>query len=114
LADEGDSCAAQALEKQALYIGRGLQLILSGLSPSLILVSGDITSAWSRFGGIIENEVARFALGGALPQILPTHEGEIGRLRGAAALVLQRRSEPERLHEADRGSHVSPKRRKLS
>jgi len=114
IADEGNACAAQALEKQALYIGRGLQLILSGLSPSLILVSGDITSAWHRFGGVIENEVARFALGGALPQILPTHEGEIARLRGAAALVLQRRSGPGRLHEPDRGSHVSPKRKRVS
>ena len=113
LADEGDSRAAQALEKQALYIGRGLQLILSGLSPSLILVSGDITSAWSRYGGIIENEVAKYALGGALPQILPTHDGEIARLRGAAALVLQRRSEPEQLHEPDRGSHPARRGRKL-
>jgi len=92
LAEEGDTYAAQALAKQAQYIGRGLQMIIAALSPSVILVAGDITSAWHRFGPEIEKEAAKFTLGGAFPQILPTHEGEIARLRGAAALVFQRRS----------------------
>jgi predicted NBD/HSP70 family sugar kinase len=95
MAEEGDKYAAQALAKQALYIGRGLQLIIAGLSPSLILVAGDITSAWQRFGPAIENEAAKLILGETLPRILPTHEGEIARLRGAAALVFQRRSGSE-------------------
>jgi predicted NBD/HSP70 family sugar kinase len=90
LAEEGDRFAAKALAKQALYIGRGLQLINTGLSPSMILISGDITSAWHRFGPAIEEEIGKLTLGGTLPQILPTHEGEIARLRGAAALVFQR------------------------
>lgn len=101
LAEEGDQHAAQALAKQALYIGRGLQLIIAGLAPSLILVAGDITSAWHLFGPVIEKESAKYALGGALPQILPTHEGEIARLRGAAALVFQRRSGREQQHKND-------------
>jgi predicted NBD/HSP70 family sugar kinase len=95
LAEEGDQYAAQALAKQALYIGRGLQMIMAALSPSVILVAGDITSAWHRFGPEIEKEAAKFTLGGVFPQILPTHEGEIARLRGAAALVFQRRSGSE-------------------
>jgi predicted NBD/HSP70 family sugar kinase len=96
LAEEGDPHAAAALAKQALYIGRGLQLIIAALSPSLIYVAGDITSAWHRFGAVIEKEAAKHMLGGALPRILPTHEGEIARLRGAAALVFQRRSAGDR------------------
>lgn len=92
LAEEGDRHAAEALAKQALYIGRGLQLIIAALSPSMILVAGDITSAWDRFGPAIEKEAAKFTLGEAFPQILPTHEGELARLRGAAALVFQRKS----------------------
>jgi len=96
LAEEGDQYAAQALAKQALYVGRGLQLIVAALSPSLILIAGDIMPAWHRFGPLIEQEAAKDVLGGALPQILPTHEGEIARLRGAAALVFQRRSGLER------------------
>jgi predicted NBD/HSP70 family sugar kinase len=90
LADD-DKQAAQALAKQALYIGRGLRMIIAGFAPSLILVAGDVTSAWHRFGPIIENEVADLTLAGDPPRILPTHEGEIARLRGAAALVFQRR-----------------------
>jgi predicted NBD/HSP70 family sugar kinase len=113
LAEEGDQHAAQALAKQALYIGRGLQLIIAALSPSLILVAGDITSAWHRFGSVIEKEATEHMLGGAPPQILPTHEGEIARLRGAAALVFQRRSGRERRPEADRGSHLPEEGREL-
>ena len=101
LAEEGDQHAAEALAKQALYIGRGLQLIVAALSPRLILIAGDIMSAWHRFGPVIEKEAKQHVLGGALPQILPTHEGEIARLRGAAALVFQRRSEREHRPQAD-------------
>jgi len=107
MAEEGDKSAAQALAKQALYIGRGLQLIIAGLSPSLILVAGDITSAWHRFGPAIENEAAKLMLGEALPRILPTHEGEIARLRGAAALVFQRGAVRVQLLDADRGAGSS-------
>jgi predicted NBD/HSP70 family sugar kinase len=91
-AEEGDPNAAQALERQALCIGRGLQSIIAALSPSVILIAGDITSAWHRFGPVIEKAAAKCTLGGAFPRILPTHEGEIARLRGAAAVVFQRRS----------------------
>jgi len=102
MAEEGDQSAAQALAKQALYIGRGLRLIITGLAPSLILIAGDITSAWHRFGPAIEKEAAELTLGGALPRILPTHEGEIARLRGAAALVFQRGAVRELPLEASR------------
>ena len=90
MADD-DRHAAQALAKQALYIGRGLRMIIAGLAPSVILVAGDITSAWHRFGPVIEKESADRTLAGTAPRILPTHDGEIARLRGAAALVFQRR-----------------------
>jgi predicted NBD/HSP70 family sugar kinase len=102
MAEEGDQYAAQALAKQALYIGRGLRLIIAGLAPSLILIAGDITSAWHRFGPVIAKEATELTLGGALPQILPTHEGEIARLRGAAALVFQRGAAREQPLQADR------------
>jgi predicted NBD/HSP70 family sugar kinase len=101
LAEEGDPYAAQALAKQALYIGRGLQTIIAALSPRVILVAGDITPAWHRFGPAIEKEAAKFTIGGTSPQILPTHEGEIALLRGAAALVFQRRSVVEQPPEAN-------------
>lgn len=90
-AEEGDQSAVTALAKQARQIGRGLGPIIAGLSPSVILIAGDITSAWHRFGPVIEKEAAELSLAGAPPKILPTHDGDIARLRGAAALVFQRR-----------------------
>ncbi|HEY2469008.1 MAG TPA: ROK family transcriptional regulator [Terracidiphilus sp.] len=90
MAEDGDAVAAAALEKQAKEIARGLGLLIAGLAPSMILVAGEITGAWSRFGPIIEREAAGFNVAGAPPRILPAHEGEIARLRGAAALVFQR------------------------
>jgi predicted NBD/HSP70 family sugar kinase len=94
---DNDQHAAEALTRQALYIGRGLRMIIAGLAPSLILVAGDVTSAWHRFGPVLEKEVADRTLAGRPPRILPTHEGEIARLRGAAALVFQRGSSHEQL-----------------
>jgi hypothetical protein len=67
-------------------------MVTAALSPELILVAGDVTSAWSRFAPIIEKELADLTLSGRPPRLLPTHEGEVARLRGAAALLLQRHS----------------------
>jgi predicted NBD/HSP70 family sugar kinase len=89
-AEGGDSAAAQALTTQAMWIGRGLRMIIAGVSPSTILIAGDLTAAWHRFGPVIEKEAADLTLAGSSPQIRPSHEGEIARLRGAAALVFQR------------------------
>ncbi len=104
MAEDGDQYAAQALAKQALYIGLGLRPIIVGLSPSMILIAGDITSAWHRFGPIIEEQVAELMLVGLPPKILPTHDGDLARLRGAAALVFQRRSVREQLQTPHQGS----------
>jgi predicted NBD/HSP70 family sugar kinase len=104
LAESGDEHAAKALAKQALYIGRGLQPIICGLSPSLILVAGDVTAAWHRYRPIIEQQASTFTLAGSPPQIQPTHEGEFARLRGAAALVFQRRSGREQIRAASQWS----------
>jgi predicted NBD/HSP70 family sugar kinase len=90
LAEEGDSAAAQALTMQATRIGRGLRIIIAAVSPSTILIAGDLTAAWHRFGPVIEKEAMDLTLAGSAPLIRPTHEGEIARLRGAAALVFQR------------------------
>lgn len=89
-AEDGDSDAAQALTMQATWIARGLRIIIASVSPSTILIAGDLTAAWHRFGPVIEKEVADLTLAGSPPLIRPTHEGEIARLRGAAALVFQR------------------------
>lgn len=101
LAEEGNAHAVEAVAKQAAWIGRGLRMIIAALSPSTILIAGDITSAWHRFGPVIEKEAAALTLSGEPPLIRPTHESEIARLRGAAALVFQRRLPVDQVTTAD-------------
>jgi predicted NBD/HSP70 family sugar kinase len=98
-AEGGDPHAVEALAKQAYFIGRGLRLVLAALSPDVILIAGDVTSAWRRFGPIIEAQIAELTLAGSPPRLLPTHEGEVARLRGAAALMLQHRSSHDSTQE---------------
>ncbi len=90
-ADAGDSAAVQALERMAHYLGRGMRMIVAGIAPDRIVVVGDLTSSWQRFGPIIEAEVREQTLSGARPaQVLAAHEGGMARLRGTVALVLQK------------------------
>jgi predicted NBD/HSP70 family sugar kinase len=97
LAESGNARAAQAVEKQARYIGDGLRMIMAALAPGTILIAGDITSAWHRYGPVIERAAGKQILAGTSPRILPAHDGDLARLKGAAALVFQRRqSEPGR------------------
>jgi predicted NBD/HSP70 family sugar kinase len=98
LTEEGDSTAIAAITKQAVHLGRGLRLITASLSPEVVLITGDLTTSWARFGPIIQNEMAETMLAGAPPDLGITKDGELSRLRGAAAVVLQRHS----------GYHSSP------
>ena len=91
LADQGDPCAAKALETMASYLGRGMRMIVAGLAPVRILIVGDLTRSWQRFGPIIEAEVqAQILPGGHAPRLVPVHEDGMARLRGTVALVLQK------------------------
>jgi predicted NBD/HSP70 family sugar kinase len=90
LAEQGDVKAAKALDRMAAYIGRGLRMLIAGLAPATIIVVGEITHAWHRFGPAIEKAVSGSPLPGSIPRIVPAHNGEIARLRGTVALVLQK------------------------
>jgi predicted NBD/HSP70 family sugar kinase len=90
-ADNGDSRAVNALETMARHLGRGMRMIVAGLSPERIVVVGDLTRSWRRFGPVIEAEVqAQVLAGGCIPAVVPAHEDGMGRLRGTIALVLQK------------------------
>lgn len=106
LAEENDQAAVKALATQAMWIGRGLRMIIAGLSPSTVLIAGDLTAAWHRFGPLIEKEVNGLTLAGTPPVIRPSHEGEIARLRGAAALVFQRGSRHANAVSADKAAEL--------
>jgi len=90
LADQGNVKAARALDTQALYLGRGLRMLAAGLAPAAIVIVGEITRAWHRFGPAIENHITAYPLPGNVPLIQPAHDGETARLRGTVAMVLQK------------------------
>ena len=91
LADQGNVKAILALETMANYLGQGMRMIVAGLAPERILIIGDLTRSWRRFGPIIEKQVRAQALTGReVPAIVPVHEDGMARLRGTVALVLQK------------------------
>ena len=90
LAEENDPLAVEAVTRQAHAIGHGLRLITAALSPELILITGEITSGWPRFGPIIQRELELAVLAGSPPRLETAGDGESARLRGAAAVLLQR------------------------
>ena len=66
-------------------------MIVAGLAPERIIVVGDLTRSWQRFGPVIEAEVqAQVLPGGYAPLLVPAHEDGMARLRGTVALVLQK------------------------
>jgi predicted NBD/HSP70 family sugar kinase len=100
LAGEGDAHANEAIKKQARMIGRGMRAIMAAVAPEVILVTGDITAAWSRVAPVIEQELASLVLAGPPPRLAAVEESEVARLRGAAALVLQRHTGRQRARPA--------------
>lgn len=92
MSEEGDAAAIEALSRQASCLGRGLRLVTAALAPEVILIAGDITTSWSRLGPIIQAEVENLMLAGPAPRLVVASDGELSRLRGAAAIVLQRHS----------------------
>jgi len=75
----------------AHYLGRGMRMIVARLAPERIIVIGDLTRSWHRFGPVIEAEVQdQVLLGGCAPHLIPAHEDGMARLRGTVALLLQK------------------------
>jgi predicted NBD/HSP70 family sugar kinase len=91
-AADGDRKATEALSRQAIFLAQGLKLITTALSPELILLTGDLTMSWAKFGPIVETELNSRIPVGSAPKVVVTTDAELARLRGAAALVLQRHS----------------------
>ena len=88
--EEDDAPAIDAVTRQAVALGRGLGLITASLSPELILITGEITSSWQRFGPIVQRELESSVLVGSPPRLATAGDGDFARLLGAAAVLLQR------------------------
>jgi transcriptional regulator of PTS gene len=104
LAEEGDPAAVEAVSRQAKALGRGLRLITAALSPELILITGDITASWDRFGPIIRGELEHSMLAGPAPRLRISGDGDLARLSGSAAMLMQRHATYHRsTHTSQRG-----------
>jgi predicted NBD/HSP70 family sugar kinase len=90
LAGQGDASAGGALDRQAHFLGAGLALLASSLSPDLITVVGKVTTAWERVEPIITDTIKHRCPALVTPDILPTDSTTEPRLRGAVALILQK------------------------
>ena len=111
LAEDNDAAAINALSRQAAYLGKGLRIIASILSPEVILLTGGLTLSWERFGPLVEAELAGHILAGDPPRIAVTSDAELARLRGAAALVLQHHSGYNSLQPKDLNGKPIQRRR---
>jgi predicted NBD/HSP70 family sugar kinase len=92
-AQDKKSEAMAALRYQFVRIARGLQTILAGLSPEIVLFAGDIVAVWPYFSNILTEELPK-TLNAKLPRIITTADYGMARLRGALALVLQQHFSP--------------------
>jgi predicted NBD/HSP70 family sugar kinase len=90
LAEQGAPKAIEALEQMAHYLGVGLSLLITGLAPDIIVIVGDVTRDWNRFGPIIEGVIKSRSFTQAATRIVPTDPASQPRLRGTIALVLQK------------------------
>ncbi len=90
LSEQGDARAIATIERMANYLGIGLSMLISGMSPSMIVVIGEVTRVWKRIEPIIK-KVLNARLQGSLmvTRIIPAEDSLQPRLRGSMALILQ-------------------------
>jgi predicted NBD/HSP70 family sugar kinase len=108
LAEEGDAAAIGAIEQQATQLGRGLRLIMATISPEVILITGELTSSWKRFGPIVQAEMESGVLAGSIPRLTTAGDGEVARLLGAAAVLMQRHSQYHRSTHSPKAERPLP------
>lgn len=89
LAAQGDSKAGRALDRMAHYLGVGLAMVANGCSPEIIVVVGEVTTAWNRISPIINAVLKQHSHGLGIPRIVPTDPATEPRLQGAVMLILQ-------------------------
>ena len=105
--EENDLAAIEAVTRQAVALGKGLGLITAALSPELILITGEITSSWQRFGPIVQEQLESAVLAGPSPRLAIAGDGDFARLLGAAAVLLQRHA------SYHRSTHAASAERRL-
>lgn len=91
LADEGDSAAKRAFERQGYYLGKALAMVCNLLDPERIVIGGGLSLAFRHYRQSLEAELEKGLMMGHDPRlcVLPSILGYEGALLGAAAVALR-------------------------
>jgi predicted NBD/HSP70 family sugar kinase len=90
LALGGDLRALRSIDKMAMYLAKGLAVLVAGLAPEAVIIVGDCTALWPRIYPILESHLIAKSFTSNTPRLVAATDGDIARLRGAAALVLHK------------------------
>ena len=90
LVRQGDGKALESLERMAKYLGQGLAMVIMSIAPDVILLVGEVTSAWEYLEPIIWREIKQRCRMPSKTRIIPSDHTTQPRLRGAVALILQK------------------------
>jgi predicted NBD/HSP70 family sugar kinase len=91
LVDRNDVRAGKALDQMAHYLGAGIAMLVTGLAPDVLVLVGEVTRAWDRIQPVVMEAVRGHSFNHATTRILATDPDTQPQLRGAMALVLQKR-----------------------
>ncbi|MGA7339564.1 MAG: ROK family transcriptional regulator [Terracidiphilus sp.] len=90
LANGGDVRALRSIDRMMTYLARGLTMLVAGLAPEAIIVVGDCTALWPRICPLLESRLIAKSFTSRTPRVVAAMDGDVARLRGAAALVLHK------------------------
>ncbi len=83
--------ALAALDRMAGYLSRSITMLVTGLSPEMIIVVGEVTRMWDRIGKVIFDDVRQDSSTHSQTRIQSSGLGTQPRLRGIVALMLQKK-----------------------
>jgi len=87
LALAGDINALRSIDRMMTCLARGLTMLTAGLAPEVIIIVGDCTALWPRICPLLESKLIGKSFTPQTPRVVAALDGDVARLRGAAALV---------------------------
>jgi predicted NBD/HSP70 family sugar kinase len=89
-------------------------VLSAGLAPDVIIIVGDCTALWPRMWPVIESQLIAKSFSPRIPRVVAAVDGDVARLRGAAALVLHkklfRRNDFETMQQCRAAAETSAER----
>jgi len=90
LCENGDVKATEAILRMAHYLGVGLSMLITGFTPKLIIIVGEVTRVWDIVGPVVTSVVREKSPLANATEITLVDEILYPRLRGAVSLILQK------------------------